>query len=106
MNVEKLHSVRVCVCCPATTEQENNHKKLYWKAAQPWFYVDLRRIGLSRYSRCHVTTTMGPLRRRAESTTERKTDTQTFYHVSEHLYAAINNINVTFRLALLLITKS
>lgn len=64
------------------------------------------RIGFSLYSRCHVTTITGPLRRRAESKTERKTDTQTFYHVSEDLYFAADSINVTFRLAVLLITKS
>lgn len=69
-----------------------------------FFY--LTRIGFCVYSRCRVTTTMGPLRRRAESTTERRTDTQTFYHVSEDLYSAADNINVTFRLEVLLITKS
>ncbi len=70
----------------------------------PWLYFYLMRIGFFLYSRCRVTTTTGPLRRRAESTTERKTDTQTFYHVSEDLYSAADNINVTFRLAVLLIT--
>lgn len=34
---------------------------------------------------------MGPLRRRAESTTERKTDIQIFYHVSEDLYSAVRD---------------
>lgn len=41
--------------------------------------------GLFLYSRCRVTTTSGPSRRRAESTTERKTDIPTFCHVSEDL---------------------
>lgn len=57
-------------------------------------------------SRCRVTTTSGPLRRRAESTTERKTDTPTFYHVSEVLSSAACNIIVTFRLGVVLITYS
>lgn len=70
------------------------------------FIFHLMRIGPSRYSRCRVTTATGPLRRRAESTTERKTDTQTFYHVSEDVRSASNNINATFRLAVSLITKS
>lgn len=71
-----------------------------------WIYFYLMRIGFSFYSRCHVTITTGPLRRRAESTTERKTDTQTFYHVSEDLYSAADNINLTFRCGVLLIAKS
>lgn len=49
------------------------------------FILTSRGLGFCLYSRCRVTTTTGPLRRRAESTTERKTDTPTFYHVSEDL---------------------
>lgn len=70
------------------------------------FILTSRGLGFFLYSRCRVTTTTGPLRRRAESTTERKTDTPTFYHVSEDLQCAAGSINVTFRLEGLLITKS
>lgn len=56
------------------------------QALWPWLHFNLLRFGFCLYySHCHVTFAMGPLKRRAESTTERKTDTQTFYHVSEDI---------------------
>lgn len=60
-----------------------------------WIYSYLTRIVFFLYSRCRVTTTSGPLRRQAESTTERKTDTPTFYHVSVAQTCATVNISPT-----------
>lgn len=70
-----------------------------------WLCFHLTRIVFFLYSRCRVTTTSGPLRRQAETTTERKTDTPTFCHVSEAQSSAADDVNITFTSGVVLITE-
>lgn len=74
--------------CPASTEHVQKVVIKYYVSRLctcGFIFVSWGFGSFYFYSRCRVTTTSGPLRRRAESTTERKTDTPTFYHVREVL---------------------